>query len=283
MTDAPIPGLSAIADDYDAILCDVWGVMHNGVAAHDAASDALSRFRKAGKPVVLLTNAPRPSGPVIDQLMRLGASRDAFDTVVSSGDVVRKHLIDEGYRKVYHLGPSRDMTLYDGTHIELVDSADEAEAIVGTDMRSDTEVPADYTAEIGALTGLSIPYICANPDIVVERGGDIVYCGGALAEIYERMGGSAKQFGKPYAPIYEMGLARIADLAPGASRVLAIGDGLPTDITGANRQGLDVLFITHGIHVHELGENGVPDPEKVRARLEKEGLTARHYIAKLGW
>ncbi|WMS43864.1 TIGR01459 family HAD-type hydrolase [Acuticoccus sp. MNP-M23] len=283
MTDAPISGLSAIADDYDAILCDVWGVLHNGVAAHDAASDALARFRQTGKPVVLLTNAPRPSGPVIDQLMRLGALRDAFDTVVSSGDVVRQHLIDEGFRRVYHLGPSRDLTLYDGTAIELVNSADEADAIVGTDMRSDDEVPADYSDEIAALSALSVPFICANPDIVVERGGDIVYCGGALAKIYEDMGGMARQFGKPHAPIYKMALGRIAEIAPDAKRVLAIGDGLPTDITGANRQGLDVLFITNGIHVHELGENGVPDPAKVRERLGKEGLSASHFIAKLGW
>ncbi|MEM8665722.1 MAG: TIGR01459 family HAD-type hydrolase, partial [Pseudomonadota bacterium] len=136
MTLALLDGLSSIADDYDAILCDVWGVVHNGAEAHPDALDALQRFRAQDKPVVLLTNAPRPHGPIIKQLDQLGASSAAYDAVVSSGDAVRAHLIEEGYSRVYHLGPDRDLGLYEGTQIERV-RPEKAEAIVVTDLRSD--------------------------------------------------------------------------------------------------------------------------------------------------
>ena len=283
MTDAPIHGLSAIADDYDAILCDVWGVVHNGVDAHWAAGDALSRFRATGKPVVLITNAPRPSGPVIEQLARLGVPDDAFDAVVSSGDVVHRHLLTEAYPSIYYIGPKRDLALFDGISSRFAETATEADAVVVTDMRSDTEHPDDYKDELAALVPLTTPFICANPDVVVERGGSLVFCGGALARVFDQLGGRALQFGKPHAPIYEMAKAEATRIAPGASRFLAIGDGLPTDITGANRQGLDVLFITDGIHAHELGTPGAPDPAKVEARLAQEGLRAAHYIPRLAW
>ncbi|MEM8663296.1 MAG: TIGR01459 family HAD-type hydrolase [Pseudomonadota bacterium] len=283
MTDMPLSGLSAIADDYDAVLCDVWGVLHNGVAPHHGAVDALTRLRGAGKVVLLLTNAPRPAAAVIAQLRRIGVPDGAYDAVVTSGDVVRAHLVEAGYKTVFHLGPERDYSLFDETDITFRPHVEGAEAIVATDLLERHQTPEDYRAQLAALVPLGLPFVCANPDLVVERGGTIIHCGGSLAKVYEEEGGTALQFGKPHAPVYETARAKVDELRPGAARILAIGDGLPTDIKGAHRQGLDVLFVTNGIHVDELGEEDRPDPAKVNARLSQEGLAARNFIAKLAW
>ncbi len=283
MLDAPLPGLAAIADEYDAILCDVWGVVHNGVAAYASAGEALRRFRALGKPVILMTNAPRPAAPIIAQLTRVGVPGDAYDEVVSSGEVVRRHLREGGYTKAFHIGPERDYSLFDETGIPFANEREGADVIVATDLRSDAETPDDYRAELAALVNHPAPFICANPDIVVERGGTIIHCGGSLAKVFEEEGGTAMQFGKPHRPIYDLSRERVRHYAPDATRLLAIGDGLPTDITGANANGLDVLFITNGIHQHELGRPGQPDPAKVRARLAAEGLGAAHFMPTLAW
>ena len=283
MLNAPLSGLAAIADDYDAILCDVWGVVHNGVAAYPGAGEALGHFRALGKPVILMTNAPRPADPIIRQLTRIGVPAEAYDEVVSSGEVVRRHLREGGYRRAFHIGPERDFGLFDDTGIPFADARDGADVIVVTDLRSDAETPEDYRAELAALVDDPAPFICANPDIVVERGGTIIHCGGSLAKVFEEEGGTAMQFGKPHRPIYDLSRERVRALAPEATRFLAIGDGLPTDITGANAHGIDVLFITNGIHQPELGKPGRPDPGKVRDRLAAEGLSATHFMPALAW
>ncbi|MEM9221633.1 MAG: TIGR01459 family HAD-type hydrolase [Pseudomonadota bacterium] len=283
MTAAPLAGLSAIADDYDAVLCDVWGVLHNGVAPHPAAVDALTNLRRSGKPVVLLTNAPRPHWSVVAQLDEIGIHREAYDEVVSSGDVVVRHMKEAGYGHVYHLGPERDYCLFEEAGVSFAANADGVDAIVATDLLQRHETPDVYRAHLASLVALDLPFVCANPDLVVERGGHIIHCGGSLARVYEEEGGTALQFGKPHEPVYGLARERVEALKPGASRVLAIGDGLFTDITGANRQGLDVLFITNGIHVDELGSHDEPDTAKVHARLADEGLTAHTFIPKLAW
>lgn len=283
MPDAPLPGLAAIADDYDAILCDVWGVVHNGVAAYEGAADALSRFRAMGKTVILMTNAPRPAPPIVEQLRALGVPETAFDEVVSSGEVVRRHLKDAGYRHAHHIGPERDHSLFESVGLPFSDDPDRADVIVATDLRDNDDSPEDYREELAALVGHPAPFVCANPDIIVERGGRLIYCGGSLARVFEEAGGTALQFGKPHKPIYDLSRERVQAINPGAARLLAIGDGLPTDIAGANAHGLDVLFVTNGIHTMELGEPGRPDPEKVRERLVEEGLRATHYMPMLAW
>lgn len=283
MPDQPIAGLSAIADDYDALLCDVWGVLHNGVRAHPGAAEALARFRDRG-PVVLVTNAPRPSGPVVEQLEFLGIPRDAYDAIVSSGDVVRAHLLERGVGRVYHIGMDRDLPLYEGTAIRAVDAPEEAEMVVIAGPRDDGNGPAEaYREEMARIVALGLPVACANPDIVVERGGELLLCAGALAQLAEELGGTVLQFGKPHAPIYERALGEVRARAPGARRALVVGDGLPTDITGANRHGFDALFITDGIHADELGVRGEPDPARVAARLAAEKLEAAHFATRLTW
>lgn len=283
MTAVPLSGLSAIADRYDAIICDVWGVLHDGLHAHAGVPEALTAFREQG-PVVLVTNAPRPSEPVVLQLESLGVPRTAFDGIVSSGDVVRWHLIDEGYRRVYHIGAERDLPLYEHTTMQLVPAPEQADVIVAAGMRDDdVDKPEDYRDEIARCLATAKPFVCANPDIIVERGANFVWCAGALARLYDEMGGSALQFGKPHAPIYKAALRKVAERAGERPRVLAIGDGLPTDITGANRQGFDVLFITEGIHAADLGPSLNPDPRKVADRLAAEGLRADYFMPRLAW
>ncbi len=281
-----IPGLSAIAERYRGILCDVWGVVHNGENAFFPACEALAAFRAAGGNVVLLTNAPRPSGPIYAQLDELGVRRDAYDAVVTSGDATRAMLLERGYTRIHHIGPERDLTLYEDTGIRLVEP-EEAEVIVCTGFFDDeTETPEDYHDRFRALIDRGLPFICANPDIVVERGTRLIWCAGALARDYGAMGGDVVILGKPHAPIYAAALARLGKEAGGPlekSDVLAIGDGLKTDVTGAVGQGIDTLFITAGIHAADFGDAERPDPDKVTARLAEEKLAVVGALPRLRW
>ena len=252
-----VSGLSEISDRYDLILCDIWGVLHNGVAAFAQASDALVSFRRRGGTVVLISNAPRPSPLIARQVLKLGVSPDAFDAVVTSGDVTIGLMDQQAGDRVLHIGPERDHSLFDaaaettGAGAKLV-SLEHAQYVLCTGLRDDeTETLDDYEPELQAMSNRGMAMICANPDIVIHRGETLIYCAGALARQYEELGGSVLYAGKPYAPIYDRTLA-LAEQIRGApiakSRVLAIGDGMKTDILGATRAGLDVLFVTGGIH-----------------------------------
>ena len=252
-----IAGLNEISDRYDLILCDIWGVLHNGVASFAQASDALVSFRKGGGAVILISNAPRPSPPIARQVLKLGVSPDAFDAVVTSGDVTIGLMEQQSGDQVLHIGPERDLTLLDavaeasGARPKLV-SLEDAHYVLCTGLRNDEiETLDDYRSELQAMSIRGMAMICANPDIVIHRGDTLIYCAGALARRYEELGGSVVYAGKPYTPIYDLALA-LAEQIRGASiekpRVLAIGDGMRTDIIGAARAGLDVLFVTGGIH-----------------------------------
>jgi HAD superfamily hydrolase (TIGR01459 family) len=252
-----ISGLSAISDRYDAILCDIWGVLHNGVASFAAASEALVSFRRGGKAVVLISNAPRPSPPIQRQVLKLGVSLEAFDSVVTSGDVTIGLMKQQGGDRILHIGPERDLSLLDaaaaatGSRPKLV-PLEAAQYALCTGLRNDeTETLEDYETELRAMASRGLTMICANPDIVIHRGDTLIYCAGALARRYEELGGPVTYAGKPHAPIYDRALA-LAEQIRGARvderRVLAIGDGMKTDIVGATRAGLDALFVTGGIH-----------------------------------
>ncbi|WP_029060238.1 TIGR01459 family HAD-type hydrolase [Stappia stellulata] len=282
-----VPGLSALAPAYKAVLCDVWGVLHNGVAAFPKACEALQRYRaESGGTVVLITNAPRPSPPILEQLARLGVSSDAFDAVVTSGDVTRAQLQAHSDIPVMHIGPERDHSLFTGLELTLTDEAGAGQVVCTGLVDDERETPEDYRALLERMVARDLPLLCANPDIVVERGSTLIWCAGALARLYEDLGGQVTILGKPHAPIYEAALARVAELsgAPVAkSDILAIGDGLPTDIRGAVANEIDVLFITGGIHGADFGPAGAPVESLVRKRLEEEGLHARAAIAGLVW
>ncbi len=251
-----IDGLGAIADRYDVLLCDIWGVLHNGRQSFRPASDALVAFRKRGGAVVLVSNAPRPSPPIREQVIGLGVSPDAFDAVVTSGDVTIGLIAERGDAPVHHIGPERDLSLLDaaaqlsGARPRLV-PAEDASYILCTGLFDDeVETPDHYAERLGAFAARRLPFVCANPDLIVHRGKELVYCAGALAQAYEDLGGEAVYAGKPHAPIYKAALAAAA-AARGApverSRVLAIGDAMRTDVAGAAGQGFE-LAVRHQRH-----------------------------------
>jgi HAD superfamily hydrolase (TIGR01459 family) len=264
-----IDGLSALAGRYDAILCDIWGVLHNGHNAFRPASDALAAFRRGGGAVVLLTNAPRPSPPIREQALSFGVAAAAFDEIVSSGDVTIDLIAARGGAPVHHIGPERDLALFEaaalrtGAPAHLV-GPDKAAYVLCTGLFDDSvETPDDYADSLAAFAARGVPFVCANPDLVVHRGAKLIYCAGALAQAYEALGGETVYAGKPYPSIYETALARIQALRGAAvsrARVLAIGDALRTDLAGAAAMGLDALFVADGIHRDELyGPGAAPD------------------------
>lgn len=277
-----ISNLSDVSEQYDVILCDVWGVLHNGVDAFPSASEALTAARGAGATVVLITNSPRPSPDVINQLKMIGVADTAFDGIVSSGDVTRT-LIAAGPKKIFFLGPDRDLPLLNGLGVERA-PADEAEAIVCTGFFDDeTETPEDYHDMLVAFQKRGVPLICANPDLIVERGSRMIPCAGAVAAYYEQLGGETRVAGKPYRPIYDAAMAAAWKIRGGETvktRVLAIGDGMPTDVRGALDAGLDLLYISGGIHAAEYTVNGKPDEAILNAYLKRENAAPKYWMQR---
>src|SRR5579863_8962494 len=283
-----IGSLAEISDAYDAILCDVWGVLHDGKRAFPAASDALVAYRRRGGAVALITNAPRPSPPVQAQMLKFGVSADAFDAVVTSGDITLALIEARGEAPVLHIGPERDLSLFDaaaaatGRRPRRV-GPDEADYVVCTGLEHDHfETPADYEARLSALAARKLPFVCANPDLVIHRGADLVYCAGALGQAYEKLGGEVIYAGKPYAPIYDAALAACAEaLGRKPARALAIGDGFRTDVFGAKAAGLDVLFVAGGIHRDETLAGEAVDSERLAALFAREGFAPAATLATL--
>jgi HAD superfamily hydrolase (TIGR01459 family) len=283
---ALINGLSAVADRYDVLLSDVWGVIHNGRESFKDACAALARWRAERGPVILISNAPRPSSAVHSQLDQLGVPREAWSAFISSGDATRILLSARAPGPAWAIGPDKDAALYEG--LDLAFSGPEGAAFISCTgpYDDDVEGPDDYEARFRVALERRLPMICANPDIVVQKGDRLIYCGGALAQRYEEMGGEVIMAGKPHAPIYDLCLAE-AQLILGRpldrSRVLCIGDGIATDAKGANRQDLDLLFVASGIHGAEtIGPDGL-DAAAVEALLSREGAHAAHAMADLAW
>ena len=255
MTPAAIPILSSISElscACDAWIVDIWGVMHNGARAYAAASEACRRFRRGGGTVVLLSNAPRPFRAVVHQLAAVGVDPESYDGGLTSGDVTRGLLEAWSGRSLLHIGPERDKGLFEGLTARLA-TPDAAEAIVCSGLWDDTsETPANYEALFEVLAARRLAMLCANPDLVVERGNKLVYCAGALAALYAQKGGEVIYAGKPHVPIYERTFAtleRLAGRALARERILAIGDGIDTDLLGAHRAGLRSLFIASAVHL----------------------------------
>ena len=280
-----IGGLSEIAENYDAVLCDVWGVLHNGKQYWPEAASALAAFRNNGGVVVMITNAPRPREPVLLQLQGLGVPDGVFDDVVTSGDVTRQ-LVSEVDGPVFHLGPERDYTLYAGLEVSFA-KPEEATAIVCTGLFDDrSETPEDYVELLERLNKLQLPMICANPDLVVEYGDRLLWCAGALARDYAAIGGKTRIVGKPHKPIYEHVTERISKFlgfSPEKSRLLAIGDCLQTDIAGAQNFDLDALFISGGIHAAEYGGSRDGTESELQRVLDQNNAKPIAWMPELVW
>jgi HAD superfamily hydrolase (TIGR01459 family) len=266
-----IERLEQVAADYDVVLCDVWGVLHNGERPFPFAVEALQAWREAGKSVVLITNSPRPADGVIRQFDIIGVPKNAWDDIVTSGDVTRR-LVEQGPKKLFLIGPDRDHALVDGIDVELVEEG-EADAILCTGLYDDeVETPDDYAELLARLVDRKLPFICANPDQVVERGDRLIYCAGSLATVYEKLGGETRIAGKPHSPIYAEALRRVERIRGSVpdNRVLAIGDGIMTDIRGAIGAELDALFIARGIHAAEYYTGNKLDETRLAAFFERE-------------
>jgi HAD superfamily hydrolase (TIGR01459 family) len=274
-------GLEAHTSTYGGILCDIWGVVHNGVRAHTQAVAALELYRKEQKgAVILVSNAPRPAPQVKAQLENMGVSTKAYDGILTSGDMTQSILADESFGEAcYHLGPDRDLALFDHTKTKRV-GLSEAQFILCTGLEDDDRQTAqDYRELLEIALGRKLKLVCANPDVIVERDGKIIPCAGAIAELYEELGGEVIYFGKPHQPIYARAQAMF--LAQGVlpeKNILAIGDGLATDIQGAKAQGLDTLFILGGIAA-DIGED--------RASVEKfcatKSIYPHAFMKRLRW
>ncbi len=289
-----IDGLSEVASNYDVLLCDVWGVIHDGKRAFASANDALMRFRENGGTVVLLTNAPRPNQSVASQIAQLGVSRAAYDEIVTSGDATVALIKARHSAPLYHIGPPRDLTLFDEVKQQTgraptLTGLDQASFVVCTGLFDDrTEEPDDYAQIFAAMRTRDLDMICANPDVVVHVGEKLIFCGGALAERYEALGGTVLYAGKPHPPIYQVAL-NAAEARRGTpvhtSRVLAVGDALRTDVAGARGQNLASLFVTSGIHRDETqsGETGRIDPEALARLLGLSDQKPTAAISQLGW
>lgn len=288
-----IERLSEIADEYDALFCDLWGCLHNGERAFPEAVDALRAFRSGGGMVVLLTNAPRPRVSVAEQLDRLGVPDDAWDTIATSGDATRAALFTGAVgTRVWHVGEPRDLTFFEPLHliddplpIERVD-LEEAEGIVCTGPFDPTADPGVLRPQLLYAKTRGLKMLNANPDIHVDRGETREWCAGAVARLYEEIGGEAMAFGKPHPPVYDLARRRLIEAGGGDigdDRILAVGDGIATDIRGAVGEGIDALFVTGGLAADETATpaGGQPDATALDRFLAAQGHTPRFSVGFL--
>ena len=282
MTTPLLSSFQPLAQNYDALLCDAWGVIHNGRRLFDGVEDALVRFRQTRGPVVILTNAPKPSPVIRPQLDALGLSREAYDVVVTSGDVARAEINKCLPGRAYRIGWASDGPLYDGLDLGFAPLPD-ADFIICTGIADEgPSEPEDYREMLAPAAAADKLMICGNPDIVVNWRGELMWCAGAIARVYEDLGGRVVYAGKPYPEVYELAMAAIADragrtIAP--DRILAVGDGAVTDIRGANRARIDALFIAGDGGVHEGGlENGA-----VERALKEADVAAVAAMRGLVW
>ena len=278
-----IERLRDLVDGIDVVLSDIWGVVHNGLEAFPDACEALHKYRSRGGTVILITNAPRPADSVQRQLRKLGIGDETYDAIVSSGDLTRHYVADHPGRKVFWLGPQRDYSIHRGLD-PLLAPLQEADYIVCTGLLDDeTETAEDYRGMMMQARERKLTLICANPDIVVERGDRLIYCAGAIAELYRELGGEVIFYGKPHRPIYERAIELAAEWRGRAvqlKRVLAIGDSVRTDLAGAHGFGIDCLFVTRGIHAEDFEGIDQLNPAAVK---ELFGHPPRALTRQLRW
>jgi HAD superfamily hydrolase (TIGR01459 family) len=292
-----IARLADIAPRYGTVFCDLWGCLHNGVAAFPDAVAALQGFRARGGKVVLVTNAPRPKPSVARQLVKLGVPDDAWDDIATSGDAAQYALVTGAVgRRVFHIGPPKDDAFFTDLAADLTPIAareapivrvplKDAEGIVCTGPFDDLkDVPEDYRAQLLLARTKGLKLLCANPDLVVDLGDRRLYCAGAIAALYDQMGGTSLYFGKPHPPIYDLARRRLAALDGNLNDadILCIGDGIATDIKGGVAEGLDALFVTGGLAAQAFGTDPAnPDPGLLDDWLSDQDLSPTHAIGLL--
>lgn len=276
-----VGSLAELADRYDAAFVDLWGCVHDGVTAHAAAVEALRAFRAGGGRVVLVTNAPRPRASVAAQIARLGVPDDAWDAIATSGDAARAALFQGAVgSRVWFMGGDADLAFFEPPRVVASPVAvervplDEAEGIACCGPFDPQADPEANREDFERAIARGLPLLCANPDIVVDRGHEREWCAGALAALYEAMGGRALYFGKPHKPIYDLARLRLGESGPlpPDARILAVGDGIGTDVAGAAGENLDCLFVTGGLAARETGTVEQPEPALLAAFLAGQDL-----------
>jgi len=282
--------LAAISEPYDALFCDLWGCVHDGVRPFDDAVAALRTFRANGGIVVLVTNAPRHRASVEKQLANMGVPTDCWDTIATSGDSARAAMFTGAVgSKVWFMGEKHDRSFFDPMSL-ITDPVDiqevaleDAEGIICCGPFDPHADPADMRPQLLYAKQKGLPLLCANPDIVVDRGESREWCAGAIAQIYSEMGGESLYFGKPHPPIYDLARRRLAELGRDVpdTRILAVGDGILTDIKGALGEDIDSLFITGGLAAAETKTVTQPDANALSAYIETEMVTPTYSIGFL--
>jgi HAD superfamily hydrolase (TIGR01459 family) len=275
--------LRDLTGQVDVVLSDIWGVVHNGLESFPEACEALHTFRAQGGTVIMITNAPRPADSVQRQLRKLGVADDTYDAIVSSGDLTRHFVAGRPGQAMYLIGPDRDSSIYRGLDVQLT-PLDRADYIVCSGLFDDeTETAEDYRAMMQQALARKLTMVCANPDIIVERGDRLIYCAGAVAELYRELGGEVVFYGKPHRPIYDWAVA-LAKTSRGSDtpldRVLAIGDSVRTDLAGAQAYGIDLLFVTRGIHAGDF--DGIEQMESAEVK-ELFGHPPKALMRELKW
>lgn len=287
-----LSGFSSVAGEFEAVISDVWGVIHDGRAAFPAALDCLARLRARGLPVVLVSNTPRPAPPIHEQLAGLGVEvGEHYDALVTAGDIARALLIERfAGQRCYHVGPERDLPLFEQVPVQRVAAVDAADVLLCSGfVDEERETAEDYRALFTVAVARNLPLICANPDLIVHLGDDILLCAGTLAQFYSELGGTVHYCGKPYGGIYEralkvIGACRGRPVTP--ARLVAIGDAVHTDILGAQGLGIRSLLITSGIHRDLLGDllaAGGNEAEAVAALGQTHGAVPEWIMGKLAW
>ncbi len=292
MSASPLPirvlsGLSEIAERYDILLCDIWGVVHNGVQAHEAACDAMVRFRQQGGNIVLVSNAPRAGSEIMDHLDAFSVPRAAYDDLSTSGDVTLTLMQERRGLPLHHIGPARDVPMFEASGYPRF-PLDEAQYVVCTGLVDDeTETPQDYAHLLAEMKRRGLPMLCANPDLVVERGNRLIYCAGALGDAYRDLGGPVLYAGKPYRRVYDMATAKAEakrGQPTGKARILAVGDAIRTDVRGANDYGVDVVFVTAGIHAEAIHSiHGHIESARLRDFVAGADATPTYVMRHLSW
>lgn len=277
--------LSELIDRYDGLLCDIWGVLHNGEAAFSDAVDALCMARASGRFVILITNAPRLSKVIYPQLARLGVPPEAFDSIITSGDVTAQLIAKQPDAPLFHFGPERDKSVLEGLTNPIVGHPDAKLCLLTGPLDDTIETTDIYLSVLEQMHENAVEMICANPDLVVRSGDRMVICAGSIAQRYAQLGGKVSFAGKPRPEIYEEALRRATSLAGRdipKSRLLAIGDGLATDIKGAADNGFDAYFVVGGIHAREFDEINAPEAVN-RTRTRFLGLNLVGVGDRLSW
>ena len=285
-----INALAEVSTNYDALFVDLWGCVHNGVTAIPSAVAALQAYRKTGGKVVLVTNSPRPRKGVLKQLVHFGVPDDAYDAVATSGDSARAAMYSGVVgTQVWHYGPVTDSRFFDP--LEILDNPveitrvplDEATGIVCTGPFDPIAEPETWRADLEIALARGLKLLCANPDIVVDRGEEREWCAGAVARMYTEIGGESLYFGKPHAPIYDLARRRLHKLGNTIpdGKILAIGDGIMTDVKGAVDEGIDSLFITGGLAAAETKTIDQPDAQALSAFLDRENMDPTYTIGHL--